>query len=126
MKNGQYQNVAVSEGISDFLGQLKQDQGADMAAPELPFELLRRASRYEVRRYPSITVAETEYEQRPEGYDRLGEFCSEHVSCFCSSTYLLYVQVHMQGDRIQGTRNLNFMLQQSWKSTILVVKGRNE
>ena len=41
-----------------------------MIAPELPYELLRRGKRYEVRRYPSIISAETSYEQRPQGYDR--------------------------------------------------------
>lgn len=45
-----------------------------MAAPELPYELLRRGKRYEVRRYPALTVAETPYSQRPEGYDRLGSY----------------------------------------------------
>jgi hypothetical protein len=45
-----------------------------MTAPELPYELLRRAARYEVRRYPSYLLAETTYDQRPEGYDRLGSY----------------------------------------------------
>jgi hypothetical protein len=40
---------------------------------ELPYELLRRARRYEVRRYPAVLLAETLYDKRPEGYDRLGD-----------------------------------------------------
>ena len=62
-------HVHVHVGIADFLGQLRQSQGAEMSAPELPYELLRRAKRYEVRRYPATIVAETEYDQRPVGYD---------------------------------------------------------
>lgn len=45
-----------------------------MAAPELPYELLRITPKYEVRRYPKCVVAETTYDQRPEGYDRLGSY----------------------------------------------------
>jgi hypothetical protein len=72
LNRGEYSFVSLGEGIADFLGQLKQEQGAEMAAPELPYELLRRAKRYEVRKYPATIVAETTYEQRPQGYDRLG------------------------------------------------------
>jgi hypothetical protein len=72
LKNGLYERVSVPEAVSDFLGQLKQDNGAEMAAPELPYELLRRGRRYEVRRYPPTLFATTRYSQRPEGYDRLG------------------------------------------------------
>ena len=72
--SGSYKAVGFLDGLGDFLDQLKNDGGADMAAPELPYELLRRAKRYEVRRYPETTVAETLYDQRPEGYDRLGSF----------------------------------------------------
>jgi SOUL heme-binding protein/Uncharacterized conserved protein (DUF2358) len=71
---GKYVSKSTSEGIKDFLAQLRQEAGAEMAAPELPYELLRRAGRYEVRRYPATLVAETTYDQRPEGYDRLGSY----------------------------------------------------
>lgn len=74
LKNGKYEAVGKVAGLSDFLGQLKDESGAQMAAPELPYELLRRGKRYEVRRYPATTVAETTYDQRPEGYDRLGSY----------------------------------------------------
>jgi hypothetical protein len=36
---------------------------------------LRRARYYEVRRYPAHIAAETNYDKRPEGYDRLGSYC---------------------------------------------------
>lgn len=41
---------------------------------ELPYELLRRSKEYEVRRYPAFESVETSYENRPEGYDRLGTY----------------------------------------------------
>ena len=71
---GQYTTKNIAEGLKDFAAQLRQEAGAEMGAPELPYELLRRAARYEVRRYPATVVAETTYDQRPEGYDRLGSY----------------------------------------------------
>ena len=76
LSGGEYKQVPVMDGLSDFLGQIKQESGAEMAAPELPYELLRRAARYEVRRYPAFVAAEVIYDQRPEGYDRLGSYVS--------------------------------------------------
>lgn len=75
LRKGKYEKVSFQDGLGDFLSQLKKDSGAQMAAPELPYELLRRSKRYEVRRYPAQVVAETQYTQRPEGYDRLGSYC---------------------------------------------------
>ena len=75
LKKGEYSQVSLLEGLSDFISQLQQDSGAEMAAPELPYELLRRSNRYEVRRYPAFIAAQTTYEQRPEGYDRLNSYC---------------------------------------------------
>ena len=72
--NGQYKSVGLFDGISDFIGQIQQDNSAEMVAPELPYELLRRGKEYDVRRYPKHIVAETTYDQRPEGYDRLGSY----------------------------------------------------
>ena len=72
--NGQYKSVGLFDGISDFIGQIQQDNSAEMVAPELPYELLRRGKEYDVRRYPKHVVAETIYDQRPEGYDRLGSY----------------------------------------------------
>jgi len=74
LKNGKYAKAPIIEGVTDFLSQLKQEVGAQVAAPELPYELLRRARDYEVRRYPALLSAETVYDQRPEGYDRLGSY----------------------------------------------------
>ena len=74
LKKGKYGVVGITDGLKDLAGQLKQEINAEMSAPEMPYELLRRAPRYEVRRYPSCVVAETLYDQRPEGYDRLGSY----------------------------------------------------
>eukprot|EP01038_Epipyxis_sp_PR26KG_P014416 gene14416-19347_t len=75
LKQGMYSKVGFTDAINDFLDQLKQESGAEMVAPELPYELLRRSKLYEVRRYPAFLGIETAYEQRPEGYDRLGSYC---------------------------------------------------
>ena len=74
LKDGQYDSKSKIDGIKEFLNQLKNEAGAEMAAPELPYELLRITPKYEVRRYPKCIVAETTYDQRPEGYDRLGSY----------------------------------------------------
>ena len=55
--------------------------GAEQVAPEMPYELLRRADRYEVRRYPPHVAAQTRYSKRPEGYDRLGSFVQVFTDC---------------------------------------------
>ena len=73
--NGAYKQASTIDAIKDFVSQLQDSRGnAELAFPELPYELLRRGMRYEVRRYPETIVAETEYDQRPEGYDRLGSY----------------------------------------------------
>jgi hypothetical protein len=76
LKGGKYGPVGFLDGLSDFVGQINSNSndGAEMAAPELPYELLRRHPMYEVKRYPHALVAQTEYSQRPEGYDRLGSY----------------------------------------------------
>lgn len=74
LSQGRYSSVSLMDGLGDFLGQLKQDNSAEMVAPELPYELLRRGQEYEVRRYPAHIVAETTYDKRPEGYDRIGNY----------------------------------------------------
>jgi len=69
---GKYEKVDKSIGISDFLDQLKSDNGnAAAAGVELPYQLLRRGKDYEMRRYPSYTFAKIPYERRDEGYDVL-------------------------------------------------------
>ena len=74
LEGNEYKKKNIGDGINDFLSQLKNEVNADMAAPELPYELLRRGKTYDVRRYPEITVAQTSYDKRPEGYDRLGSY----------------------------------------------------
>jgi hypothetical protein len=72
--NGVYRDVGKTEGIQDFLSQLQPTSGAQLSAPEFPYTLLRRAKFYEVRRYPAQICIDTEYDQRPEGYDRLASY----------------------------------------------------
>lgn len=76
LKAGKYEAASFFDGLKDFLSQLKDESkgSAELAAPELPYELLRRGARYEVRRYPAVVASETIYDQRPEGYDRLGSY----------------------------------------------------
>lgn len=66
LNKGKYEEVQFTDGLNDFLSQIFVESTAEMAAPELPYELLRRGKRYEIRRYPETIVAETTYEQRPE------------------------------------------------------------
>lgn len=74
--DGTYHAVDKAVGLADFLDQLKpSDINAPSAAPELPFELLRRGIDYEVRRYPKFTAAKLDYERRDEGFSTLGSFC---------------------------------------------------
>jgi hypothetical protein len=39
LKNGKYNAVPISDAIGDFLGQIQNDSGAQMSAPELPVRL---------------------------------------------------------------------------------------
>mmetsp|Transcript_1249 Transcript_1249/g.3749 ORF Transcript_1249/g.3749 Transcript_1249/m.3749 type:complete len:360 (+) Transcript_1249:158-1237(+) len=72
LKGGDYERSAKGDAVSDFVGQLF---GASPTSDgELPFELLRRAEGYVVRRYPEVSVAEVQYDVRPEGYDVLGSY----------------------------------------------------
>ena len=69
---GKYEKVDKGIAISDFLNQLKPDNGnAAAAGPEVPYQLLRRGDGYEVRRYPILTYAKIPYDRRDEGYDLL-------------------------------------------------------
>jgi len=75
---GEYRPAPLLTGLKDFLKQLAPGAGGAQQAmnAELPFELLRRAPEYEVRRYPAFEAVETNYNTRPEGYDRLGTYAS--------------------------------------------------
>eukprot|EP00429_Kryptoperidinium_foliaceum_P016791 CAMPEP_0176033694 /NCGR_PEP_ID=MMETSP0120_2-20121206/16645_1 /TAXON_ID=160619 /ORGANISM="Kryptoperidinium foliaceum, Strain CCMP 1326" /LENGTH=422 /DNA_ID=CAMNT_0017367023 /DNA_START=146 /DNA_END=1412 /DNA_ORIENTATION=+ len=69
---GEYQKVDKSIAVKDFLGQVKPENANAVAAgPEVPYQLLRRGDGYEVRRYPSYTLAKIPYDRRDEGYDIL-------------------------------------------------------
>ena len=72
---GEYASVDKGIAIQDFLGQLSPSGfQAQSAAPELPYQLLRRGDGYEVRRYPSFTGAQLPYRRRDEGFGSLGAF----------------------------------------------------
>lgn len=69
---GVYDKVDKGIAVSDFLDQLKPDNGnAAAAGPEVPYSLLRRGNGYEVRLYPSYSYAKIPYTRRDEGYDVL-------------------------------------------------------
>lgn len=73
--HGEYKKVPKSVALQDFLSQLMQPGfEAQMAAPELPYSLLRRGNDYDVRRYPSFTAVQIPYERRDEGFGTLGAF----------------------------------------------------
>lgn len=71
-KGGSYDKVDTLTAVTDFLNQLKPDNGnAAAAGVELPYQLLRRGKDYEVRRYPAYTAAKIPYDRRDKGYDVL-------------------------------------------------------
>ena len=75
--DGSYKAADRSVGLGDLIDQLKpSDFEAAAAAPEVPYELLRRGRGYEIRRYPAITAAKHAYERRDEGFSILGAFTS--------------------------------------------------
>jgi len=72
---GEYQKVDKSIAIKDFLNQLSPGGFvAATAAPELPYQLLRRGDGYEVRRYPGYSGVKLPYRRRDEGFGSLGAF----------------------------------------------------
>ena len=75
LPGGTCEAVPKSEALTDFINQLKPGGfEAKPAAPELPFELLRRGKDYEVRRYPAYYAVQLPYERRNEGFGSLGAF----------------------------------------------------
>jgi len=72
---GKYNGVDTSVAIGEFINQIKPGGfQAQAAAPELPYQLLRRGDGYEVRRYPSYTGAVLPYSRRDEAFESLGTF----------------------------------------------------
>ena len=72
LKNGDYERSSKLDGLKDFIDQVTGS--ATATDEELPYELLRRAKDYAVRRYPATKDASVYYEVRPEGYDLLGSY----------------------------------------------------
>lgn len=73
--SGEYRSVETGAAVNDFLDQLKPNGfQAQSAAPELPYQLLRRGDGYEVRKYPSYTGVKLPYKRRDEGFGSLGAF----------------------------------------------------
>jgi len=72
---GEYCKVDTSIAVKDFLSQL-QPGGfkAQTAAPEVPYQLLRRGDGYEIRRYPEYAGVRSPYERRDEVFSSLGTF----------------------------------------------------
>jgi hypothetical protein len=82
---GKYQKVPKSVALQDFLSQLMQPGfEAQVAAPELPYSLLRRGNGYDVRRYPSFSAVQIPYERRDEGFGTLGAFTKGRYACHLS------------------------------------------
>ena len=72
---GEYQKVDTMTAVGDFLDQLSPGGfQAQTAAPELPYQLLRRGDGYEVRSYPGYTAVKLPYSRRDEGFGSLGAF----------------------------------------------------
>ena len=72
---GEYQKVDKVTAVKDFLNQLSPGGFvAQTAAPELPYQLLRRGDGYEVRRYPGYCGVKLPYSRRDEGFGSLGAF----------------------------------------------------
>jgi hypothetical protein len=84
----------------DFLGQLKPGGFvATSAAPELPYQLLRRGNGYEVRRYPSFSAVRIKYDRRDEGFGTLGAFTkgkSYRIYTQNARPIVPYVYTHIQ------------------------------
>jgi len=73
--SGEYKKAGTQTAIKDFLGQLAPGGfQAQTAAPELPYQLLRRGNGYEVRLYPSYCGVKLPYRRRDEGFGSLGAF----------------------------------------------------
>lgn len=72
LQKGDYSRSSKLDGAKDFLDQVLNNKGP--LDNELPFELLRRAKGYSVRRYPAAEYAVVNYDVRPEGYDTLGSY----------------------------------------------------
>ena len=75
-KGGGYVEKPKTAGFADLLRQLKPSGAEAQTASnrELPYQLLRRAADYEVRRYPIFVCVRTEYERRLDGIGTLSSY----------------------------------------------------
>ncbi len=72
---GGYATKPSIAALLDLLAQLAPTDTAQAASGrELPYVLLRRAGKYEVRRYPQHISVETEYERRVDAFGTLGAY----------------------------------------------------
>lgn len=76
LKEGSYTVLPKIAGFGDLLAQLKPGgpQAQTASGRELPYQLLRRAPEYEVRRYPIFVAVSTQYERRLDGLGTLGAY----------------------------------------------------
>eukprot|EP00316_Scyphosphaera_apsteinii_P020586 CAMPEP_0119315564 /NCGR_PEP_ID=MMETSP1333-20130426/36340_1 /TAXON_ID=418940 /ORGANISM="Scyphosphaera apsteinii, Strain RCC1455" /LENGTH=352 /DNA_ID=CAMNT_0007320973 /DNA_START=130 /DNA_END=1188 /DNA_ORIENTATION=+ len=75
LQAGDYSDVVGPAALLDLLRQLAPRDTAETASgKELPYVLLRRTGRYEVRRYPQYVAIGTEYERRIDAFGTLGAY----------------------------------------------------
>jgi hypothetical protein len=80
---GDCQKVMKTKALQDFCDLLKPGGllVATSAAPEVPYQLLRRGNGYDVRRYPSFSAVRITYDRRDEGF--------LHAKCLTNRSLLL-------------------------------------
>jgi Uncharacterized conserved protein (DUF2358) len=70
---GDYQPVGRGDALQHLVGQMVPGAlEAPAAGAELPYETLRLAPSYEVRRYPAYTAVRMVYERRDEAFSAMG------------------------------------------------------
>lgn len=74
--SGEYRAVDRNQAVSCFLSLLSPQTtvGPATAGPELPYEVLRIADTYEIRRYPAYVALQIEYQRRDEAFAELGSY----------------------------------------------------
>merc|ERR1712070_988825 len=75
MGGGGYERAGGTAGLFDMLSQFLPGETAQAASgKELPYRLLRRAEKYEVREYPQHVAVATDYERRVDGLGTLSAY----------------------------------------------------
>mmetsp|Transcript_12454 Transcript_12454/g.37583 ORF Transcript_12454/g.37583 Transcript_12454/m.37583 type:complete len:366 (+) Transcript_12454:2-1099(+) len=72
-EGGLYERSSKLDGLRDFVDQVTKQSYAEN---ELPYELLRRAKDYSIRRYPATADVAVDYNARPVAYDQLGAYAA--------------------------------------------------